>query len=244
MGKGDLLELRHDDEFDQFLTAIAPEDARAGDIIECRTARPMPAGALVRLIRSQAALDAAEAALKRPVARKRAVDVRVVAHLGQPFTVELTCIDDPTLSGRAEGFMVEAAKTRAVSAEDLVEHVGRMGSSPFEAVSFDIQLDEGCGMGFSAVHKVRAAACKALERAILAPYAERVNHLMVQSDPVCPADLNDLGEVCALVTSLNGRRHAARNAGGGTRVHDPLTTCSLKALPCQLLRRGRHPGAR
>ncbi len=64
------------------------------------------------------------------------------AHLGQPFTVELTCIDDPTLSGRAEGFMVEAAKTRAVSAEDLVEHVGRMGSSPFEAVSFDIQLDE------------------------------------------------------------------------------------------------------
>lgn len=217
VGKGDLLELRHDDEFDQFLTAIAPEDARAGDSIECRTARPMPAGALVRLIRSQAALDAAEAALKRPVARKRAVDVRVVAHLGQPFAVELTCIDDPTLSGRAEGFMVEAAKTRAVSAEDLVEHVGRMGSSPFEAVSFDIQLDEGCGMGFSAVHKVRAAACEALERAILAPYAERVNHLMVQSDPVCPADLNDLGEVCALVTSLNAA--AAARKAGAARVY-------------------------
>lgn len=217
VGKGDLLELRHDDEFDQFLTAIAPEDAQAGDIIECRTARPMPAGALVRLIRSQAALDAAEAALKRPVARKRAVDVRVVAHLGQPFTVELTCIDDPALSGRAEGFTVESAKTRPVSAEDLVEHVGRMGSSPFEAVSFDIQLDEGCGMGFSAVHKVRAAACEALERAILAPYAERVNDLMVQGDPVCPADLNDLGEVCALVTSLNAA--AAARKAGAARVY-------------------------
>lgn len=233
VGKGDLLELRHDDEFDQFLTAIAPEDARAGDIIECRTARPMPAGALVRLIRSQAALDAAEAALKRPVARKRAVDVRVVAHLGQPFTVELTCIDDPALSGRAEGFMVEAAKTRAVSAEDLVEHVGRMGSSPFEAVSFDIQLDEGCGMGFSAVHKVRAAACKALERAILAPYAERVNHLMVQSDPVCPADLNDLGEVCALVTSLNAA--AAARKAGAARVYmtvDDLLAEGLSPASC------------
>lgn len=233
VGKGDLLELRHDDEFDQFLTAIAPEDARAGDIIECRTARPMPAGALVRLIRSQAALDAAEAALKRPVARKRAVDVRVVAHLGQPFTVELTCIDDPTLSGRAEGFMVEAAKTRAVSAEDLVEHVGRMGSSPFEAVSFDIQLDEGCGMGFSAVHKVRAAACEALERAILAPYAERVNHLMVQSDPVCPADLNDLGEVCALVTSLNAA--AAARKAGAARVYmtvDDLLAEGLSPASC------------
>lgn len=233
VGKGDLLELRHDDEFDQFLTAIAPEDAQAGDSIECRTARPMPAGALVRLIRSQAAIDAAEAALKRPVARKRAVDVRVAAHLGQPFAVELTCIDDPTLSGRAEGFMVEAAKTRAVSAEDLVEHVGRMGSSPFEAVSFDIQLDEGCGMGFSAVHKVRAAACEALERAILAPYAERVNHLMVQSDPVCPADLNDLGEVCALVTSLNAA--AAARKAGAARVYmtvDDLLAEGLSPASC------------
>lgn len=233
VSKGDLLELRHDDEFDQFLTAIAPEDARAGDSIECRTARPMPAGALVRLIRSQAALDAAEAALRRPVARKRAVDVRVVAHLGQPFAVELTCIDDPALSGRAEGFTVESAKTRAVSAEDLVEHVGRMGSSPFEAVSFDIQLDEGCGMGFSAVHKVRAAACEALERSILAPYAERLNHLMVQSDPVCPADLNDLGEVCALVTSLNAA--AAARKAGAARVYmtvDDLLAEGLSPASC------------
>lgn len=233
VGKGDLLELRHDDEFDQFLTAIAPEDAQAGDCIECRTARPMPAGALVRLIRSQAAFDAAEAALKRPVARKRAVDVRVVARLGQPFAVELTCIDDPALSGRAEGFTVESAKTRAVSAEDLAEHVGRMGSSPFEAASFEIELDEGCGMGFSAVHKVRAAACEALERAILAPYAERVNHLMVQSDPVCPADLNDLGEVCALVTSLNAA--AAARKAGAARVYmtvDDLLAEGLSPASC------------
>lgn len=233
VGKGDLLELRHDDEFDQFLTAIAPEAASAGEVIECRTARPMPAGARVRIIRSQAALDAAEAALKRPVARKRAVDVRVVARLGQPFAVELTCVDDPTLSGRAEGFTVEAAKTRAVSAEDLVAHVGRMGSSPFEAASFDIQLDDGCGMGFSAVHKVRAAACEALERTVLAPYAERVNHVMAQSDPVCPADMNDLGEVCALVTSLDAAA-AARNAGAA-RVYmtvDDLLAAGLSPTSC------------
>lgn len=173
VGKGDLLELRHDDEFDQFLTALAPDNACAGDVIECRTARPMPAGARVRLIRSQAALDAAEAALKRPVARKHAVDGRVISRIGEPFAVELSCADDPSIIGRAEGFIVEPARTKAVTAEDLIEHVGRMGSSPFEAVSFDIQLDEDCGMGFSAVHKVRAAACEALERAILAPFDRR-----------------------------------------------------------------------
>ena len=74
---------------------------------------------------------------------------------------------------QATGFVVESARTKAVTADDLIEHVGRMGSTPFEPRRFDVELDEGCGMGFSAVHKVRAAACEALERTILAPYAER-----------------------------------------------------------------------
>ena len=215
VGKGDLLELRHDDEFDQFLTCLAPEDTAAGSIIECRTARAMPAGARVRLIRSQAALDAAEAALKRPVARKRPVDVRVIAHLGQPFTVELRCVDDDAVLGRAEGFIIEAARTRAVCADDLIEHVGRMGSSPFEATSFDIQLDAGCGMGFSAVHRVRAAACEALERAILALHESRVPHALVapaerRAEPYAAEAAAP--EICALVTSREAAR-LARDAG-------------------------------
>lgn len=215
VGKGDLLELRHDDEFDQFLTCLAPEDTAAGSIIECRTARAMPAGARVRLIRSQAALDAAEAALKRPVARKRPVDVRVIAHLGQPFTVELRCVDDDAVLGRAEGFIIEAARTRAVCADDLIEHVGRMGSSPFEATSFDIQLDAGCGMCFSAVHRVRAAACEALERAILALHESRVPHALAapaerRAEPYAAEAA--VPEICALVTSREAAR-LARDAG-------------------------------
>ena len=215
VGKGDLLELRHDDEFDQFLTCLAPEDTAAGSIIECRTARAMPAGARVRLIRSQAALDAAEAALKRPVARKRPVDVRVIAHLGQPFTVELRCVDDDAVLGRAEGFIIEAARTRAVCADDLIKHVGRMGSSPFEATSFDIQLDAGCGMGFSAVHRVRAAACEALERAILALHESRVPHALAapaerRAEPYAAEAA--VPEICALVTSREAAR-LARDAG-------------------------------
>lgn len=173
IGAGDLLELRHDNEFDQFLTCLAPEDLEAGAVFEARTARPMPTGAIVRLIRSQTALDASSAALKRPVARKRPVDIKVSARLGQPFRVALTCCDDTSLTASHEGFTVEAARSKAVTAQDLIEHVGRMGSSPFEAASFEVELDEGCGMGFSAVHKVRAAACEALEQAILAPYHAR-----------------------------------------------------------------------
>ena len=235
VGKGDLLELRHDDEFDQFLTVTAAADAAAGEMIECRAARAMPAGALVRLIRSQAALDEAAAALHRDVARKRAVDVHVRARLGEPFCVELSCVDDPSFCAQATGFTVEPARTKAVTADDLIEHVGRMGSSPFEAASFDIDLDEGCGMGFSAVHKVRAQACAALESAICAGYGARSDALaelspFAQSATTAEtATVGQVGpfepEICAIATSLEAAL-AAREAGAD---HIYLTVDDLDA---------------
>lgn len=231
VGKGDLLELRHDNEFDQFLTTIAADDAAAGEVIECRVPRSMPEGCRVRVIRSQRAIDAAGAALKRDVLHRRAVDVSVVARLGEPFTVTLTCCDDPSLTATATGFTVEAAKTRAVEASDLVEHVGRMGSSPFEAASFEVALDEGCGMGFSDVHKVRAATCKALEEAILAPYEERAKTLELpaivtgDSRPV-PEHYRDEPQICAAVTTLEAAE--AARAEGATRIY--MTTDALEAV--------------
>lgn len=249
VGKGDLLELRHDDEFDRFLTTISPFDASAGDTIECRTARPMPSGSRVRLIRSQDALDAADEALKRPFARRRAVEVRVVSRLGRPFSVEVRCADDPSLFGSSEGLIVETARTRAVTVDDIVEHVGRMGSSPFEAVSFDVQLDEGCGMGFSAVHKVRAAACDALERAILAPYDIRVGRALLDYPKVSvsasthdPSDAQParVAEVCALVPSIDAIGPARE--GGASRVYvgvDDLLAAHLS--PAEALELGVVP---
>ena len=183
IGAGDLLELRPVDDPNAFLTATAQVDAAPGDVIECRVARPMPKGCPVRVIRSAAAHAGSDAALALEVSRKRRVGVRVVARLGEPFRVELACVDGPALAdgslphASAEGFVVEPARTRPVTAEDLAEHVGRMGSTPFEPASFEVDLDEGCGMGFSAVHKVRAAACERLEHAILEPYAARARAL-------------------------------------------------------------------
>ncbi len=228
VGAGDLLELRHDREPEKFLTVIAQADAAADSTITVKTARVMPQGCIVRLIRSQAALDAADAALKREVPRKRAVNVQIVSHLGEPFSVTLTCADDPSFCATAAGFTVEAARSRAVSAEDLIEHVGRMGSSPFEAASFDVSLDENCGMGFSAVHKVRAHACEMLEQQMLTGYAERAEDLQAlpafsetarytkTADPA-PASSEQNAkarpvEICAVAPSLEAAQ-AAREAG-------------------------------
>ena len=251
VGAGDLLELRPADDPDAFLTATVAEAASAGSVIECRISRRMPKGCPVRLIRSKAAHDGADAALAREVPRKRAVAVRITARLGEPFRVELACVDGmPSLTAAdaaaplprafAEGFVMEAARTRPVTRDDLIEHVGRMGSSPFEAVSFEVELDEGCGMGFSAVHKVRAAACEALEREILAPYAERAARLApapgarpqrgsakqaalpseplvsVPAKPLTPADAAEV-EVCVLAPSPEVA--AAALEAGATRVY-------------------------
>lgn len=222
VGTGDLLELRDDDDPDTFLTALARRDAAAGEILDVELPRPPGKRCRVRIIRSQAAIDRADDVLKRAYPRKRPVDVRVRARLGKPFEVELFCCDNPSLTACAQGFTVEKARTRPVSSDDLVEHVGRMGSSPFEMRTCSVELDEGCGMGFSAVHKVRAAACDLLEEAILAPSqrrAELAERLDIPSHRGVADSANEHKDargaeamVCALATSLEAA-DAARRAG-------------------------------
>ncbi len=192
VGKGDLLEFRPDDDPDQFLTAHVEADACAGQTICCVAARPMPAGCPVRLIRCQTALDAAARLENAAVLRRRPVRVHVVARLGEPFRVELETVPfgrhaRDVVRASAEGFVVEAARTKAVTTEELREHAGRLGTSPFEALAVDVDLDEGCGMGFSAVHKVRAAAADALERAILEPWDSRELDAVGRVEVACGA---------------------------------------------------------
>ena len=217
VGAGDLLEVRPVSDPTQFLTVTAERDSAAGEVICATAPRVMEAGAIVRVIRSQAAIDAAARVSKADVQRKRPVHVRVVARLGRPFSVELTCADGEA-SARAERFVVEAAKTRAVGEDDLVAHVGRMGGGPFEPVSYDVELDDGCGMGFSAVHKVRAEAVRALEEALLASYTSREEGLAK-----APSDY-------ALAANLEAVRAEKGLELGGVSREEPCA-CALVATP-------------
>ena len=104
-----------------------------------------------------------------------------------------------------------------------MEHVGRMGQSPFEPVEWDVTLDSGCGMSFSSVHKVRAEACRRLEEALLAPYAGREackgdSHVCTPA-PARAEATAPLARpcVCALVTTPACA--AAALAAGATRVY-------------------------
>ena len=97
-----------------------------------------------------------------------------------------------------------------------------MGSSPFEATSFEVELDHGCGMSFSAVHKVRAEACRLLEERMLAGYVARAEELCAlpsfETTALTASSLNKKAEsthraqICATVTS-RAAADAARCAG-------------------------------
>lgn len=247
VGEGDLLELRPQTQADAFLTTTAPRDAVAGETIVCHVARQMPVDCPVRLIRSKAAHDQAHEAISRERVCRRSVDVHITAYQGEPFSVQLVCVDRPRdkqghlIQATAHGFIVEPARTRSVSVDDLIEHVGRMGTSAFAPRHIDVDLDANCGMGFSAVHAVRAHACELLEQAILAPWVERAEHLArppkrghtsvrVSRQSTAPTLAP---EVCALVASPEAARRAQE--AGTTRLYASSDAMEYGTWPAECI---------
>lgn len=96
----------------------------------------------------------------------------VQMHIGTPLKISFSQADDGSpvarrlfaeaspamITATAQGDLVEAARTRAVSIDDVVEHVSRMGQTPFKLASINVDMDEGVGIGFSQLHRVRAEA--------------------------------------------------------------------------------------
>lgn len=109
------------------------------------------------------------------------VNGKVIARIGEPLhmTFTLANIQDAVanrlnerlagkpVSATAEGDVVERARTKSITKDEMLEHVDRMGQTPFELVDLSVELDEGAGMGFSQIHKVRTQALENLQTAIL-----------------------------------------------------------------------------
>ena len=75
--------------------------------------------------------------------------------------------------GAAEGVAIEPARTKPVTVDDVRAHVDRLGQTPFLLESLEVELDEGVGIGFSQLHRVRAAALDDLAQQLLAPTRNR-----------------------------------------------------------------------
>lgn len=91
---------------------------------------------------------------------------RAVLKIGEPLRVEFSLAPRAAVRASAasealavaEGEVVEAARTKPVSADDVRAHIDRLGQTPFTIERLDIDLDDGVGVGFSQLHRVRAAA--------------------------------------------------------------------------------------
>ncbi|MBO4365680.1 MAG: U32 family peptidase [Eggerthellaceae bacterium] len=129
--------------------------------------------------------------------------------LGQPMSITLQAPGGEEV--HVEGSVVEPARTKAVTAQEVRDHIDRFGSTPFSLGTFDVVVDEGVGVGFSQVHKLRAQAAEQLQEAMLAPYRER--KLPRVPDPEPFARVRTRGcMVAAMVTNAACAR-AARKAG-------------------------------
>lgn len=104
------------------------------------------------------------------------VEGKVELHQGEPAKLTFVAQDairQMPVSVSVEGPIVEAARTKAITKEEVYDHIDRMGTTPFVLTGLDIDLGEGIGMGFSMLHKLRARAAEALEEELLASYHKR-----------------------------------------------------------------------
>lgn len=237
--KDDLLELRLDGHSD-FLTSKVTSDAKAGDIIECQTARCVPVGCPVRLIRSQAYMDIAQACSNHTLARKRPIAVCVYAHVGAPISIRMWPIDDSRCSVEVTGDVLEAARTKALSAFDIEEHVGRIGTTAFEIAHWDISVGEGVGLGFSTLHKLRSQATDALEARILEPWEYHARKRLLdeakETHPVPSMSAGagaGAGHAGAGITNISAASAAARRQNKDAL---PVEVCALVTTPDMAIR--------
>lgn len=139
-----------------------------------------------------------------------AVCARAELCIGQPALLTFT-VAAGDASVTVEGPEVEAARTKAITEEEVREHIDRMGTTPFYLSSLEIDLDEGVGMGFSMLHKLRARAAEELQEAILAHYHARKLE-RTPSRAFAPVVRKGWCKVAALATNPACAR-AAKRAG-------------------------------
>lgn len=142
---------------------VEPSDTLKGETKYLGVREPVSVGD--RVFRVRSAKLAADAQERTETGMKIPVSIDVRMRKGEQL--EIVVHDDAGHEARAQGPAVEAARTKAVTREDVIDHVGRLGATPFSCESWDIMLDEGVGIGFSTLHKTRAAALEAFEGALL-----------------------------------------------------------------------------
>lgn len=147
------------------------------------------------------------------------VDTAVRVVVGEPLRIEVTA---KGFSASAEGPEVERARTKSLTAEEVMEHVGRMGSTPFSPHGWDIELQPGAGMGFSVLHKARRKALEDLEERMLESWAGRGTLVPATTPLARSVSKSSTGRPVLAVRVTDSRMVQTCLEAGADEVHVPL----------------------
>jgi putative protease len=146
--------------------------APAGSIVRINACGDVAAGDRVFRVRNAALQEAAARSFADPVTAKPIVlDFDVRLRVGE--RLQVTVRDERGRQGSALGEIVAPARTKEVTAEQVLAHVGRLGGTPYTIRGWSLELTPGAGVGYSALHQVRREALARLETAVLAPWSSR-----------------------------------------------------------------------
>ena len=139
---------------------------------------------------------------------------QVSLRLGEPAHVRFTFVgaQGTMHEGQAWGQVVQAARTREVSPQDVRDHVDRLGNTPFVLEDLSVDVQAGVGLGFSELHHLRADALDMLKAEMLSAYAGRSTK---KERPRRSAALVTSGRACKVVAWVANPScaRAARKAG-------------------------------
>ena len=152
---------------------------------------------------------------------KVAVNAYVRLRIGQPALISFTSMDGYSVS--VEGAPLEPARTKALTEQDVRDHVDRMGSTNFVIASMDVELDEGAGMGFSALHKLRSEAAALLEAEILKLYHDRK---LERTQPLPHLQRAQRGKCLVAVWATNPACARAAKRAGADLIYVPMLNFS------------------
>jgi putative protease len=99
------------------------------------------------------------------------LDFEVTLLVGEPLRA--TVRDSRGRTGTATGPVIEPARTKCVTAEEIAEHIGRLGGTQYRIGRFDLELSPGAGVGFSVLHRARRDAIADYEASRLEEWSAR-----------------------------------------------------------------------
>jgi U32 family peptidase len=184
--------------------SAAPAGARVSMAVE----KPVRTGDRVFRVANAALIEAARRSWQSPEERRGLpLDVRARVRIGEPL---LLSVKAAGVTAEVSGPVVESARTRPVSADEVEEHVGRLGGTAYRLGEFTVRLDADAGLSFSELHRLRREAVDALDAARLAVWNRPPAPANVEPPAVTrPLGGAAAGNVPALVVAVQDEATAA-----------------------------------